>query len=95
VRSDRSRPSSVIRCRRIIDRISDPAFLTLARSNTTTASHDAAKASPLGDLIGVVQSFVGAPMHTPGLFGEWLQEVYTPVQTHSNFLCCCEPTPTS
>jgi hypothetical protein len=45
--------------------------------------------------IRVVQLVIGPPMHTPGLFREWLQKIYSPVQTHSNFLGFCKPTPTS
>ncbi len=69
-------------------------FLPPLRKRRLTAQHSL-KTAVSGLLIGEVQSFVGAPMHTPGLFRKWIEKVYTSVQTHSNFLCFCEPTPTS
>ena len=59
------------------------------------AAQDALNRAVSGRLIGAVQPLIRTPMHARRLFRKWLQKVYTPVQTHSNFLCFCEPTPTS
>ena len=55
------------------------------------ASQDALNTAIFGNLISAVQPFVGPPMHTQRLFRKGIKKVYTPVQTHSNFSCICEP----
>jgi hypothetical protein len=44
-------------------------------SDVPDRAHDASKAPVFGDLIGVVKSFVGAPMHAWRLSWKWVEKI--------------------